>query len=452
MRNNQTLHLDYQTITELEILRPEGTGQTIFEILNRTTTPGGKDLLKSKFRNPPNQLREIQNIQEAVKYIIKHRDKWDLGKFKRIMDHVEYYYYSKADPVSSESKIGIFVEGIVYHIKFRNYQKTINNGTRNAIRFIMLLFEFYSVKQSNNVPVHLQNIFSELNEIFNLGHFQKLLKKGFNHSWPLSALFFYDRIFRKLHKEEMLRLINLTYELDSLVSMADATTEYRLVFPEFIQAHEAILEFDFVYHLFLKKPVKNSTSFGSGQNFLFLTGPNMAGKTTFLKSCAIAVFLAHLGMGVPAESMKLTPFNCIFSSLNTTDNLSIGYSYFYSEVVRIKRAAETLKHYSKSFMIFDELFKGTNIKDAFDGSILVINGFVKWKSSIFILSSHLLELENSIKKYKNVFFRYFESTVKNGKPEFSFQLHEGLSKERLGMLILKNEKIQFLLEPDDLKG
>lgn len=280
MQNHQTLHLDYQTITELEILRPEGTGQTIFEILNRTTTPGGKDLLKSEFRNPPNQLREIQNIQEAVKYIIEHRDKWDLGKFKRIMDHVEYYYYSKAEIVTIESKIGIFVEGIVYYIKFRNYQKTINNGTRNAIRFIMLLFEFYSVKQSNNVPVYLQNIFSELNEIFNLGYFKKLLKRGFNHSWPLSALFFYDKIFRKLHKEEMLRLINLTYELDSLVSMADATTEYRLVFPEFIQADEAILEFDFVYHL-------------------FLTGPNMAGKTTFLNSCAIAVFLAHLGMGVP---------------------------------------------------------------------------------------------------------------------------------------------------------
>jgi DNA mismatch repair protein MutS len=152
-------------------------------------------------------------------------------------------------------------------------------------------------------------------------------------------------------------------------------------------------------------------------------------------------------MGVPANSMKLVPFNCIFSSLNTTDNLSIGYSYFYSEVVRIKKAAETLKHYGKSFMIFDELFKGTNIKDAFDGSSLVIDGLVKWKSSIFILSSHLLELENKIKKYRNVFFQYFDSSVINGRPVFNFQLYKGLSTERLGLIILKNEQIEKLLEP-----
>jgi|GEM_PF-5402902 len=60
MPKNQILHIDYQTITKLKILRSEGTGQTIFEILNRTTTPGGKDLLKSKFLNHPNQLKEIQ--------------------------------------------------------------------------------------------------------------------------------------------------------------------------------------------------------------------------------------------------------------------------------------------------------------------------------------------------------------------------------------------------------
>jgi DNA mismatch repair protein MutS len=443
----QILHIDYQTITELELLRQEGTGQTIFEILNRTTTPGGKDLLKSKFRYPSNQFEQIRNIQETIKFLISHRKQWNLLNFKNIMDQVEYYYYSKAEPVTSKNKIGISIEGMIYQIKFRNYQKTIKKGARNAIRFIFLLHELFIKNQSDKLPIHIHNIFSELDQIFNINYFRKLLKKGSNHVWSIYELFYYDKVFREFHKEQMLRLINLTYELDALLSMADATSEYRLTFPEFIQSDKTILEFDNVYHLFLEKPTKNSTTFDTGQNFLFLTGPNMAGKTTFLKSCAIAVFLAHLGMGVPANSMKLVPFNCIFSSLNTTDNLSIGYSYFYSEVVRIKKAAETLKHYGKSFMIFDELFKGTNIKDAFDGSSLVIDGLVKWKSSIFILSSHLLELENKIKKYRNVFFQYFDSSVINGRPVFNFQLYKGLSTERLGLIILKNEQIEKLLEP-----
>jgi len=98
-------------------------------------------------------------------------------------------------------------------------------------------------------------------------------------------------------------------------------------------------------------------------------------------------------------------------------------------------------------MIFDELFKGTNVKDAFDGSILVIDGLMKWESSLFILSSHLLELEHTIRNYPNTFFQYFDSDVVNGKPVFSFGLREGISKERLGLLILKNEKIDKILDP-----
>jgi len=145
--------------------------------------------------------------------------------------------------------------------------------------------------------------------------------------------------------------------------------------------------------------------------------------------------------------MKISPFKAIFSSLNTTDNLSIGYSYFYSEVMRVRKAAETLQKEKKVFMIFDELFKGTNIKDAFDGSMLVINGLLKWNTGLFVLASHLTELSKRIDDKPSVFFRYFDSSVENGKPVFSYKILEGKSDERLGLLILQNEKIEELLNP-----
>lgn len=152
-------------------------------------------------------------------------------------------------------------------------------------------------------------------------------------------------------------------------------------------------------------------------------------------------------MGVPAKRMKISPFKALFSSLNTTDNLSIGYSYFYSEVMRVRKAAETLQKEKKAFMIFDELFKGTNIKDAFDGSMLVINGLLKWDSGMFILASHLTELSKKIDDRPSVFFRYFDSSVDNGKPVFSYKICDGKSDERLGLIILQNEKIEELLTP-----
>jgi len=98
-------------------------------------------------------------------------------------------------------------------------------------------------------------------------------------------------------------------------------------------------------------------------------------------------------------------------------------------------------------MIFDELFKGTNIKDAFDGSMLVINGLLKWDTGMFVLASHLTELAKKIDDTPSVFFRYFDSSVESGRPIFSYKIREGISDERLGLIILQNENIEKLLTP-----
>jgi DNA mismatch repair ATPase MutS len=449
MNENKYMTIDYQTLSELEILRPEGMGMSVFEIVDRTLTAGGRDLLKSKFKHPPAEKADIENIQETVKFILENRKDFDLAGFVKIMDRVEKYYYSKVDPVVSNNKIGMWFEGMVYQIRSRKFKKTIRGGTGNAIRLVQLIYELYGLLYSKKLPVYLKKMLGDLNSVFQLTPFRQLLSKGTEYSFSMADLYFFDKAFRESHKKEMLHLINFVYEMDTLISRADATRDLSFVFPHFADGEDAVLEIQDVYHLFLKDPVSNTVMFHSGMNFLFLTGPNMAGKTTFLKALAIAVFLAHLGMGVPASSMKLTPFHSLFSSLNASDNLSHGYSYFYSEVLRVKTAAEILSRSARSFMIFDELFKGTNVKDAYDGSLMVIDGLVKWHSGIFILSSHLLELEKEIKKHGNVFFRSFESSVEDGKPRFSFKIVDGVSDERLGLVILKNEQIDRLLDPEN---
>ena len=146
-------------------------------------------------------------------------------------------------------------------------------------------------------------------------------------------------------------------------------------------------------------------------NFLFLTGANMAGKSTLIKSLGSAVFLAHIGMGVPAQSMRLTLFDGLLSNINVVDNIAKGESYFFNEVQRIKNTIEKISNGKKWLVLIDELFKGTNVQDAMKCSLTVIMGLVKMNNSLFILSTHLYEIGEELKNYPNISFRYFETTV-----------------------------------------
>jgi len=181
-------------------------------------------------------------------------------------------------------------------------------------------------------------------------------------------------------------------------------------------------------------------------NFLFLTGANMAGKSTFIKAVGGAVFLAHLGMGVPAKSMQLSLFDGILSNINVVDNIVKGESYFFNEVQRIRNTLLKITDNNKWLVLIDELFKGTNVQDAMKCSSTVIKGLIKIKNSVFILSTHLYEIAEELKQYPNISFKYFETSIKDDQLEFSYQLKDGISNDRLGYLILKREKVVEMLE------
>jgi DNA mismatch repair ATPase MutS len=178
---------------------------------------------------------------------------------------------------------------------------------------------------------------------------------------------------------------------------------------------------------------------------MFLTGANMAGKSTFIKSTGTALYLAHLGMGVPAKKMKLSLFDGILSNINIMDNLSKGESYFYNEVQRIKSTITKINDGRQWLILIDELFKGTNVEDAMKCSNIVIEGLVKISESIFILSTHLYEIGEPLKRHSNISFNYFETQMINDEFSFSFQLKDGISNDRLGYLILKKEGVVDML-------
>jgi DNA mismatch repair ATPase MutS len=122
----------------------------------------------------------------------------------------------------------------------------------------------------------------------------------------------------------------------------------------------------------------------------------MAGKSTFLKTIGILVYVAHLGFPVPAKELRISVFSGLYTTINLSDNLNFGYSHFYSEVRRVKEIVTKFNPDKKIVIIFDELFRGTNVKDAFEASASIISKLAKIKSNLFFISSHILEIADAV--------------------------------------------------------
>ena len=113
---------------------------------------------------------------------------------------------------------------------------------------------------------------------------------------------------------------------------------------------------------------------------------------------------------------------------------------------RIKDTILKINDGRKWLILIDELFKGTNVQDAMKCSLTVIKGLIRIRTSLFILSTHLYEIGEELKNYPNISFKYFETIVRDEQLEFSYQLKEGISNDRIGYVILKREKVVEMLE------
>jgi DNA mismatch repair ATPase MutS len=116
----------------------------------------------------------------------------------------------------------------------------------------------------------------------------------------------------------------------------------------------------------------------------------------------------------------------------------------------VKEVVSALREKRKMVVIFDELFRGTNVKDASDASLQVIDGLAGIGGSLFLVSTHIVEIAAELQRNPNIFFACFESTLEGGVPWYSYRLRGGISNERMGMLILRNEGVLEMLA--EIKG
>ena len=113
--------------------------------------------------------------------------------------------------------------------------------------------------------------------------------------------------------------------------------------------------------------------------------------------------------------------------------------------MRVKEAATLLADGRRALVIFDEVFKGTNVRDALEASAAVILGFAKARQSGFMFSSHLIELVEVLKSNPAIRFHCFDGDIRNGAAEYTYELREGVSDKRLGLVLLQQARVPELL-------
>jgi DNA mismatch repair protein MutS len=438
------MEIDPTTFEDLSIFGREGDF-SIFHKLNFTTTIGGKEALQRIFQHPLQDRASIISVQEVVGYIAARQKEWTEEITNGTIIMIGEYRRSQLSVSSGKN----LLELLLY--------KTIKSGDLAFIQYSLVhisdlfkgLNQLIGTFRTEGCPSRLLSLLTETGRLIAGDICGEIAATDYNGSVALTRVLRHDYFIRYIFRHKLEELIESYYRLDAWHSMAIAMERYELVFPVFIEEKDSFFKAGKLYHILLPEAVGNDITMGPGANFMFLTGANMSGKSTFIKAIGIAAFLAHLGMGVPAKFMELTIMDGILSNIQVQDNIMLGESYFYNEVQRIKNTIVKISGHKRWLILVDELFKGTNIEDARSCSIAVIKGLSKVRESIFVLSTHLYEIAEDLKELPNLRFWYLESTMKDGVFRFNYRLQEGISNDRLGYLILKREKILEMLEQLD---
>lgn len=435
------MQVDKTTLADLSIFHSEEE-QSVFYHLNYTQTNGGREYLRHLLAQPLDSIAEIQDTQQTIKQLMKVAPEWPITITNGTIMVIERFYESQINPFPKHPNR---VNSLLYKILNAPDYSLIRYTVEHAFDFTSGLQKIVDLLQEQKLSRQLTAWATRMSMLLTKTAIQELIQEDKKTLTP-ERILYYGGFIRDHFKNQSVELVELYSRLDAYLSVAWACKKYQFCFPEITESKEPYIKAAGLYHMLLQTPVSYDIELIKDNNFLFLTGANMGGKSTFIKAVGIAVYMAHLGMGVPAQQMQLSLFDGLLSNIQVVDNIIKGESFFFNEVQRIKNTIEKISDGKNWLILIDELFKGTNQQDAVKCSITVIEGLRKMQNALFILSTHLYEIGDDLRKYGNIQFHYFETSVKDDQLVFSYQLKQGISNDRLGYLILKKEGVVDLLE------
>jgi DNA mismatch repair ATPase MutS len=186
--------------------------------------------------------------------------------------------------------------------------------------------------------------------------------------------------------------------------------------------------------------VKNDGTAGKKDSFLIITGSNMSGKSTFLRSVGANLLLAMCGAPVCADRLLFSPMH-IMTSMRIKDSIASHTSYFQAELQRLQHIIRQLKTGERVFILLDEILKGTNSEDKLSGSRSLIEHFLRY-NCLGMIATHDLELGQLEEAYPNQIRNYcFESTIQDNHLSFDYRIREGIARNKNATFLMKQMEI-----------
>ena len=437
--------IDPQTIHELQILPKHPRDESILNFFDHSATEGGRDKLKEMLLESKRSLPEILDCQELLKAIIGQPDAFTIDIQRTYVAAAEAYYVSNIAYSMSQDVVKHWFDTFLFSWRNPAEFSMVRSGLIATFRLFRAVQDM--LIKLPETPALLADDLHFLHTFFNKKALKSVLKVK-ETKLSLRVVCYWDYMLRILHKKDFRRIFDIYYTFDAYQAIAKTAVVHNLQFPEFAETDSDLVIFEamHIWHPLITNAVPNSLSLDLETPVCILTGANTSGKTTFLKTCGIVVYLAHLGWPAPASHLRVTFLDRLFTSIHLSDNIALGYSHFYAEVMRIKTISEALYAGESCFVLIDELFRGTNQEDSLHCSRIVIDGFTRKKRSFFLVSTHIADLIKHYEQNACTCFRCFRTHINGDDIENNYQIENGISVERLGQVILKKAGIDLLLK------
>jgi DNA mismatch repair ATPase MutS len=480
---------------DLDIFGPT----SLFQFLNRTCTIAGKNNLAQHLSKVIENTEEIKERQNAV-LELKNKPEWRQNFIAEALSVGQFSEEIHLTRDITKEKLE-FWSGNIFKLVHRKYIKIVLVllpifVTGSIIACIFGLFNYtvpvifgivnlsiigIFLKSINREHAHLGNTVKSLKKIEVLiqtiekedfdckylndlkdqlginkisSHLIKTLYKTLQaFDWRLNmiagvllnGILLWDlQLLSRLEKlkSEATLLIPKWYEvlgeMDTLISLSNyAFNHTEFVFPE-LTDEIFTLEFKNGGHPLIHrdKRIENDFAIQGLHKIIIVTGANMAGKSTFLRTVNINMILGGCGAPVCASFFKFSPV-ALYTSIRTDDSLSKNESYFFAELMRLKKITDILKEGNTLFVTLDEMLKGTNSKDKHNGSYALIEQLIKYNAS-GIAATHDIELGKLAEVYpRNIENKRFEVEISGDDLHFDYLLKDGISQNLNASFLMK---------------
>ncbi len=492
----QKFDFDHPFLNDLNLVGD----RSLLQLVNTTTTQGGQKTLFDWFLNPELENEQILERQTLVKEIsnlpgfrsqimllgnqIKrdHKGNWDdQGLFRWMKNQTSQQSLRRLlILLSSLALLNFFLLGMnllagwgaywqfsfilylsIYFFQYRVYQSTFQdayqlNRDLQPLETILQYLESYPAPKNSLLANFLSSIrkqhekpseyLRKIVAISSAASIQnnQILSLLINALIPWDMFFAYqlERFKTKL-SEHLPNWLRIWYQVEALVSLANfayLNPEYQ--FPTIHNlSSPGLFSATGLGHPLLDKNKKviNDFAFKENGEVAIISGSNMSGKSTFLRTLGINLVLAYAGTVVNAKPMEVSLMR-LFTCIQVSDSLKDGFSYFYAEVRRLRELLTRLQDTSSNpvFYLIDEIFQGTNHEERRIGSLAYIKALVN-ANGVGAISTHDIELSKLAEQELRVHNYNFQDKVVDGKMSFDYQLRPGPSPTTNALKIMAIE-------------